>query len=189
MGFRTGWKSLLKDAGWSLLWVPALMLPFDLAVAGVAVALGHPKDLNTLILAVQKLFIGPLGLSAGRSFPLWYGILIAVLFPLINPLLEEIHYRGYVQPRIAARTKHAWIAIGFTSIFFGLQYAAYAWAWGSVPVFVAGYLVWGIVAGVISHLQRRIATLVFAHFLVSIPVAVLPLAYILLSLLVTKTTV
>lgn len=181
IGLRGGLVPLLKEAGWSLLWVPALMVPFWLAVGGVVVALGHPKDIYSLQHAVGNLFIGPIGQSAGRSFPLWYGILIAALFPLVNPLLEEIHYRGYVQPRIAARSRHAWLAILITGVISGAQYGAYAWAWGSVPISIAGYVAFGLIAGVISHLQRRIVPLLLAHFLVSIPVAILPLAYVLLT--------
>jgi membrane protease YdiL (CAAX protease family) len=181
IGFRGGLVPSLKEAGWSLLWVPALLVPFWLAATGVLAALVHSKDLSTLPHVLSNLLVGPVGLAAGKTFPLWYGILIAVLFPLVNPLLEEMHYRGYVQPRLAARSKHAWLAIGITGIVFGAQYGAYAWAWGSVPIFIAGYVVWGLLAGVISHLQRRIVPLLLAHFIVSIPVAILPLAYILLA--------
>ncbi len=177
IGFRGGLVPVLKDLGWSLLWLLGLQLLFTVTLVGVTYLLARPTDLISLVNGVNRLFVDRMGPQVALSFPLWYSILIALLFPLANSLFEEMHYRGYVQPRLIARSRHTWIGIPITAVAFGVQYGAYAWAWGSVPVFMAAYFVWGLFAGVISHLHRRILPLLIAHFVVSIPVAGLPLTY------------
>lgn len=177
IGFRGGLVPVLKDIGWSLLWLLGLNLLFNVTLVGVTYAMARPTDLLSLLNRVGELLVGKMGAAVAQSFPLWYSILIAVLFPLVNTLFEEMHYRGYIQPRLIARSGHAWIGIPITALAFGAQYSAYAWAWGSVPILIAAYFVWGVFAGIISHLHRRIVPLLLAHFVVSIPVAGLPLLY------------
>jgi membrane protease YdiL (CAAX protease family) len=183
IGFRGGLVPVLKDLGWSLLWLLGLNLLFNVTFVGVAYAIARPTDVASVSNAINTMFIGDMGGAVARSFPLWYSILIAVLFPLVNSLFEEMHYRGYIQPRLVARSKHTWIGIPITALAFGAQYSVYAWAWGTVPILIAAYFVWGLFAGIISHLHRRIVPLLLAHFVVSIPVAGLPLLYSSLGLL------
>lgn len=97
IGFRK--DRLFGDIGWGLLWS---FLLFGLLTLGFSLAMlcvGGTKsftDPDTFFWGGQPDFDFPI--------PSWIMFVSAFLFPLLNPPIEELHYRGYAQPRLIAKT-------------------------------------------------------------------------------------
>ena len=57
-----------------------------------------------------------------RPLPLWAVALSLTLFPFMIALSELPNYFAYVLPRLEAKTKHAWLAIGLASFWLAAQH-------------------------------------------------------------------
>jgi membrane protease YdiL (CAAX protease family) len=118
-----------------------------------------------------------------EALPQWlvvtYAIIAAVVFPLLNPPVEELQYRGYAQPRLIAASGHTWLGICIPALGFGLQHMTFAFTLSLTPAFVAGFFLWGLGAGVIAYKQKRLAQLIIAHFLSNLPFGIVPLVFML----------
>jgi membrane protease YdiL (CAAX protease family) len=101
-----------------------------------------------------------------------------VAFPLLNPLVEELHYRGYTQPRLVAASHSIPTGIFLTAIGFGLQHVVFAVTVSSALAYAAGFFLWGLGAGFIFHRQHRLVPLIVAHFISNLSFGVIPLLMI-----------
>jgi membrane protease YdiL (CAAX protease family) len=169
-------RRIWPDIAWGLALLIVLNVPFIVTIMAVAFLVGGPmggQDFNT---AMSNVFAGPLADAGVRpGLPAWIGVVSAVLFPLVNPIIEEMHYRGYVQPRLEALTGSGAVAIGVMALGFGLQHVTYALSLPAIAVYGAAFLVWGIVYA----RMRRLTSLIVAHFVINASTATVPLIFLL----------
>jgi hypothetical protein len=173
-------RRIWPDIAWGLALLIVLNVPFIVTIMAVAFLVGGPmggQDFNT---AMSNVFAGPLADAGVRpGLPAWIGVVSAVLFPLVNPIIEEMHYRGYVQPRLEALTGSGAVAIGVMALGFGLQHVTYALSLPAIAVYGAAFLVWGIGAGIVYTRMRRLTSLIVAHFVINASTATVPLIFLL----------
>jgi hypothetical protein len=86
---------------------------------------------------LESVFVG----NADFSFPLpvWMAVVSAVAFPLLNPLVEELHYRSYTQPRLVNASQSLFAETGITAAGFGLQHAVFAVTFSFALAYAAGF--------------------------------------------------
>ena len=125
---------------------------------------------------LESVFVG----NADFSFPLpvWMAVVSAVAFPLLNPLVEELHYRGYTQPRLVNASQSQSAGIVITAAGFGLQHVVFAVTISSALAYAAGFFLWGLGAGLLYQRQRRLTPLIVAHFISNLSFGVIPLLMI-----------
>jgi membrane protease YdiL (CAAX protease family) len=162
LGTRPVGKNLL----WGLLAFVILLVAFVVAtyVANLSVYQGPPP--------VRATTIRP---------PLWYGLWAILVMPATIALAEESLYRGYLQPRFQARLGRVGSVI-VVAVFFGLQHSAFAL--GSVQAVVARVLTTflvGLVLGGLYLWLKRLAPLVFAHWLIDVLGLGLPILFLAVS--------
>jgi len=171
VGFHRG--GLGRDLLWGLVW--SLLL-------GGLLLLG--------IFSTVFLFYGPGGFAnldtfftGGADFsfelPAWLALISAVAFPLLNPFVEELQYRGYAQPRLIGAFRSPPAGILLTALGFGLQHLVFAVTLPSALAFVLGFFLWGLGAGLIAHRQGRLFPLMIAHFISNLSFGIIPLFFIL----------
>jgi hypothetical protein len=116
---------------------------------------------------LESVFIG----NANFSFPLpaWMAVVSAVAFPLLNPLVEELHYRGYTQPRLVTALQSRPTGSVLTAVGIGLQHVVFAVTLSSALAYAAGF---------IYHRQGRLVPLIIAHFISNLSFGVIPLLMI-----------
>ncbi len=167
IGFQ--WHLLVRDlvmgVGWSLL-LGGLMLGGVFAVVFLLHGTGGFADLETV-------FVGDADFSF--SLPSWLALVSAVAFPLLNPVVEELHYRGYTQPRLIASTHSFTTGLVITAIGFGLQHVVFAVTISSALAYASGFFLWGLGAGIIYHYQGRLVPLIIAHFISNLSFGLIPL--------------
>jgi membrane protease YdiL (CAAX protease family) len=125
---------------------------------------------------MESVFIG----NADFSFPLpvLMAVVSAVAFPLLNPLVEELHYRGYTQPRLVTSLHNLPAGMVLTAVGFGLQHVVFAVTPSSALAYAAGFFLWGLGAGFLYHRQGRLFRLIVAHFISNLSFGVIPLLMI-----------
>lgn len=161
--FRPG-RTLLRDAGWGLLWIAVLYVPFVLAVVGTMWAL-HGAGMFE---AFATVFYDPD--AAGIASPVWslvLGLAAVLTFAPLNAPAEEAVYRGYAQSRLSAAWS-PWPAMLFCSLAFGAQHAFFAPTTEAVIVYVAAFTIWGLGSAIIVRAQRRLLPITIAHFVVNL---------------------
>ncbi|CAN5919782.1 hypothetical protein BH23ACT10_BH23ACT10_35830 [soil metagenome] len=166
---------LWRDVRWGLVLVVLLNVPFVIAVVVTALVINPPATAAGVDAAMETVFVGGWDGTLTVGPPVWMAVLTAVLFPLLNPVIEELHYRGYVQPRLEALSGSAAVGVTIMAIGFALQHATYALTVASGAVFVVAFLVWGVGAGIVYHRQRRLTSLIVVHVVVNVSFAVIPL--------------
>ena len=161
-------RDLITGVAWSVL-LGGLMLS---GVFAVVFLLHGANGFANL----ESVFIG----NANFSFPLpvWMAVVSAVAFPLLNPLVEELHYRGYTQPRLIESAHSLSGGIFITAVGFGLQHVVFAVTLSSALAYAAGFFLWGLGAGFIFHRQGRLVPLIVAHFISNLSFGVIPLLMI-----------
>ena len=125
---------------------------------------------------METVFVGEADFSF--TLPSWLALVSALAFPLLNPLVEELHYRGYTQPRLISTLRSIPIGILLTSVGFGLQHVVFAVTLASALAYATGFFLWGLGAGLIYHRQGRLAPLVIAHFISNLSFGIVPLIMI-----------
>jgi membrane protease YdiL (CAAX protease family) len=122
---------------------------------------------------LERVFVG----NADFSFalPSWLAVISAVAFPLLNPLVEELHYRGYTQTRLVHALHSLPAGIVLTAVGFGLQHVVFAVTLPSALAYAAGFFLWGLGAGFIYQRQGRLVPLIIAHFISNLSFGVIPL--------------
>lgn len=169
-----------RDIGLGLLLLIVLNVPFVLAVVLVTVALTSPTSGAEFAAAFEEVFAGRTAEALAHvDLPLWWAVAVGVSFALLNPVVEEMHYRGYVQPRLTALSGSATVGIGVMAVGFAAQHVAYAHTWRGALVYAAAFLVWGVGAGIVYHRQQRLPSLIVTHFVVNASFGVLPIVFAL----------
>lgn len=170
-GFRL--RSLARDIGLGML---ISLLLFGLLAAGVflvVLALHGPAGLADF----EGVFMGQADFSF--ELPAWLAWVSALAFPLLNPLVEELQYRGYAQPRLIAASESMWAGVLLAAAGFGLQHIVFAVTVSGALAYAAGFFLWGLGAGLIARRLDRLAPLVIAHFFSNLPFGVIPLFFVL----------
>ena len=171
---------LLPDVAWGLALLIILNVPFVATIMVGAVLLGGVAGGAEFGTAMSSVFAGALAdASIVPGVPTWVAVVAAVLFPLVNPVVEEMHYRGYVQPRLEALSGSSRFAIGAMAAGFGLQHVTYALSIPGMLVYAGAFLVWGIGAGIVYARMRRLTSLIVVHFVINASTAVVPLIFLL----------
>lgn len=171
-----------RDVGLGLLWLIVLNLPFVATIMLVTVALTRHADGAEFGAAFEEVFVGRAAEAyAELAFPLWWAVVIGVSFALLNPVVEEMHYRGYVQPRLTALSGSVTFGVGVMAVGFAAQHVAYATTWRGALVYFAAFLVWGAGAGLIYRWQRRLPSLIVTHFVINASFGALPIVLALVS--------
>jgi CAAX protease family protein len=176
VGFDRG--RIGRDVAWGLLLLIVLNVPFAIAIAATTFALTHPSSPAEIGAAFERVFVGPLA-DLRSGLPLWMAVFGAVTFPLLNPVVEEMHYRGYTHPRLEDRHGSASIAIVITAAGFAIQHVAFAVTALGVVVLVVGYFVWGLGASLFYNRERRLPPLIVTHFVINLSSAAVPLVLLL----------
>ena len=171
---------LWSDIGWGLALLIGLNVPFIATIMVGSVLLGGVAAGVDFGTAMSNVFAGPLtDASIVLGVPTWVAIAAAILFPLVNPIVEEMHYRGYVQPRLEALSGRSRFAIAVMAVGFGLQHVTYALSLPGTIVYAAAFVVWGIGAGIVYARMRRLTSLIVVHFVINASTAVVPLVFLL----------
>jgi membrane protease YdiL (CAAX protease family) len=101
---------------------------------------------------------GPFDLAHG--FGAWATLFLVACIGA--PLIEELFFRGLMQPRLIALTNEG-VGIPLTALLFG---AAHMTAWAGPATFVYAFSIAGagLVLGLIRHQTGRLGTSIWAHF-------------------------
>ncbi len=173
IGFRK--HRLLSDVGWGFLW--SFVLYGVLVVGGAFTILClHGTE---GFAQFESIFRG----DADFSFPVpsWIAFVSAIIFPLLNPPIEEMHYRGYVQPRLIGASGSVGLGIVISSAGFGLQHMAFAITLTSATAYAVGFFFWGLGAGFIVYKQQRLFPIIVAHFISNLSFGIVPLLFSMLN--------
>ncbi len=173
IGFRP--ESISRDLGLGFLWSFGLyaLMTVGMMLTALIVLLTTGKTLADQF--------SPVSTTMPVLWPAWLTVLDAITFPLVNPLTEELNYRGYAQPRLVSSTGSVRAGILITSLGFGLQHMGFAFTPYAMPAFVAGFFLWGIGAGALVHRQKRLMIVLVAHFITNAAFGLVPLMYALLN--------
>jgi membrane protease YdiL (CAAX protease family) len=125
---------------------------------------------------LETVFVGEADFSF--SLPSWLALVSAVAFPLLNPVVEELHYRGYTQPRLIAALQNIPAGVLLTAVGFGLQHVIFAVTISSALAYAAGFFLWGLGAGLLYQRQGQLVPLIIAHFISNLSFGVVPLLII-----------
>ena len=171
LGERIGLRrrTLLKDIAWGLLW--SLLLGALLLAGILAVVASLTGSLASA--SFEAVFVGDADFSF--NLPTWLAVVSAVAFPLLNPPIEELQYRGYAQPGLIAASGSIWLGILVTAAGFGLQHVVFAVTPASALAYVTGFFLWGLGAGFIARRQGRLVPLIIAHFISNLSFGIIPL--------------
>ncbi|UWX98419.1 CPBP family intramembrane metalloprotease [Arthrobacter zhaoxinii] len=168
-------RSVFRDAGWGLLWIAVLYVPFVLAVMATMWVL-HGSGMFD---AFATVFYDPD--AATIASPVWsliLGILAVVTFAPLNAPAEEAVYRGYAQSRLSASWS-PWPAMLVCSLAFGAQHAFFAPTTDAMVVYVVAFTVWGLGSALIVRAQGRLLPITIAHLIVNLmtssPAVVFPI--------------
>ena len=112
-----------------------------------------------------------------RSLYLVVTLVSATVFPLMNPIVEELNYRGYSQWQLESAFGSPRRAIVISAIGFGLQHIAFAMTVHSAIAYAVAFFLWGFGAGIIVHKQRRLLPVIVAHFISNLFFGLAPLFF------------
>lgn len=171
IGLRRRWWA--ADLGWGLLWSLLLGAALLAGVFAVVLLWQGPAGATDF----ERVFVGEADFSF--TLPVWLAVISAVAFPLLNPVVEELQYRGYAQTRLAAASGRVGAGIWLSALGFGLQHVVFAVTLTSAAAYAAGFFLWGLGAGVIAHRQGRLFPLIVAHFVSNLSFGIIPLIIIL----------
>jgi uncharacterized protein len=170
IGFRKG--LLIRDILWGLLWSLALGALLMAGIFSVVLVLYGFEGLANL----EGVFVGKADFSF--DLPAWLAVISGIAFPLFNPLVEELQYRGYALTRLQAVTGSPWLGILITAVGFGVQHVVFAVTFSSALAYTVGFFLWGLGAGYIALRQRRLVALIVAHFISNLSFGIIPLILI-----------
>jgi hypothetical protein len=133
----------------------------------------------------QKLFYGASGVNPSQfilhahALPLWATVYSLTLFWMINSVVEEMTYQGYVLPRLEALTGRFWIAFAAVTFWWTVQHCVI----GFVPDvrsnaarFVAFFP--GVVIMVLLYARtRRLGPLIVGHWIIDISAVLMTAIY------------
>ena len=105
-----------------------------------------------------------------QEIPLWAFVILLILFPISNALVETPTYLAYALPRIKSLTKMGWLAILLAGIAPAAQHVV-------LPlVFEMDYMLWrmfsflpfAILLGFIFTKTKRLLPIVIVHYLIDL---------------------
>lgn len=160
-----------KDVLLGLLWVLVLYIPFTIGVLLVPFLFygGDAFNHYAQIFSVA---------DTGFSLPLWFALWAAFVFPTLNAPIEEMHYRGYAQIRLSALSNKTWVGILVPTVGFALQHVVFAPTVVGAIVYLVSFFCWGMGAALIYQRQKRLPSLIIAHFITNLFFGLVPLASI-----------
>jgi hypothetical protein len=103
----------------------------------------HPEDIRGIVSQMAPASAGEL--------TLWIALSISA------GICEELIFRGYLQQQFTALTRHIWLGIVISAVFFGLAHA-YEGTSGMLLI-----MVYGAFFGILAHLRRSLRAGMFAH--------------------------
>lgn len=160
IGFR------LRDTGWALLFTLLLVIGFF-----TATFIGN-------LVAYQ----GPPPMTGGTfTPPLWYGLWSLIVAPITIALAEELLYRGWALPELAARTNQV-IGVLVMSLFFALQHTAFTSldVRAQIARFIAMFLSGILFAGLYLW-RQRLWPIIVAHWFLDVVGLGLPVLFAALA--------
>jgi membrane protease YdiL (CAAX protease family) len=173
VGFQR--RRLLRNLAIGVLWS---MVLFALPWVGAFAVLTAIQRISGL--PFEQVFMGDTDFSfePGPWLTVIYAAIAALAFSILNPLVEELQYRGCAQSRLIAASGTAWLGILIPALGFGLQHIAFAYTVSSAPAYAVSFLLWGVGAGIIAHRQKRLMPITIAHFISNLPFGLIPLFFI-----------
>ncbi len=154
----------------------AVRLPRDVPLGLLVAVLAVVGLLAATYLGNLVAYAGPP--PTGGTFtvpPIWLGVWSIVVLPVTVAVAEELLYRGYLLPRIAARIGW-WPAAVLVSLAFGLQHAAFsATSLQAVLARVITTFLLGLLLAGLARRLGRLLPLVIGHWLVDVVGLGLPL--------------
>jgi uncharacterized protein len=103
----------------------------------------HPEDIRGIVSRMAPASAGELAL--------WFALAISA------GICEELIFRGYLQQQFSALTRHAWLGIAISAVFFGL---AHGYEGKSGMLLITLY---GALFGMLAHFRRSLRAGMFAH--------------------------
>lgn len=140
---RSGAAELWTDIGIALgFWFAAL---FVLGAVGLLLRTArlHPEDVRGIV--------SQLAPASAAELALWFALAISA------GICEELIFRGYLQQQFTALTRHAWLGIAISAMFFGL---AHGYEGRSGMVLIALY---GVFFGILAYGRGSLRPGMFAH--------------------------
>lgn len=124
----------------------------------------------------QKLFYGPAGVNPSsfilhsHALPLWATLYSLTAFWMINSVVEEATYQGYVLPRLEALTGRSWIAFAAVTFFWTAQHCVIGFVpdWRSNAARFVAFLPGVLIIVLIYARTRRLAPLIVGHWIIDI---------------------
>lgn len=98
------------------------------------------------------------------TMPIWFYLFSLLIQPLAAGVVEELVYRGYALPRLAALTGKKWLAVFISALIYGLQHWAVTpmdWQLGLVRTI--GLFAVGVIFGILYFRQQRLMPLIIGH--------------------------
>lgn len=143
---------LRKDIASSLWIVPVSMI----------LAVGATMGVGAILYNLQA----PSGLMSLSSLPAWAIVIALAVHPVINAVVEEMTYNGYVFPRLNGLLRAPGLTITLVTFFFSLQHIAIPFA------FDAKFLLWRFLSFIPLLLfwvllyakMRRLTTFIIVHW-------------------------
>lgn len=121
--------------------------------------------------------------SSGAAFapPMWLGLWSLIVMPATVAVAEELVYRGYAQEHLTARLGRVG-GVLVVAAFFGLQHAALsATGWDDMAARVIGTFIAGTAFGLLRVWLKRLAPLIFGHWLLDVIGLGLPMMFAALA--------
>lgn len=175
VGFQRG--RILRDLGEGLLWSIVL---FALMLGGAFLTAFAIQTITGL--TFEQILMGDADFSF-EVLPQWlaviYAIIAGVVFPFLNAPVEELQYRGYAQSRMIAASGSVWLGILITALGFGLQHMAFGFTLSAALMYLVGFFIWGLGAGVIAYRRQRLFPLIIAHFISNLSFGIFPLVFMM----------
>ena len=103
----------------------------------------HPEDIRAIVSQMAPSSIGELAF--------WIALSISA------GICEELIFRGYLQQQFTALTRHIWLGIAISAVFFGLAHG-YEGISGMLLI-----VLYGVFFGILAHLRRSLRAGMFAH--------------------------
>lgn len=103
----------------------------------------HPEDIRGIVSQMAPASVGELAF--------WIALSISA------GICEELIFRGYLQQQFTALTRHIWLGIAISAVFFGLAHG-YEGTSGMLLI-----VLYGAFFGILAHLRRSLRAGMFAH--------------------------